>query len=92
MAFDCVFVDFNVNQNNKKIILDQFPNAKIVPFVKSYKDILKNFWQDINTEFFWLLTDLNDVSAFDFDYIPEQFQKNNYTCGTAQAQKKVILF
>jgi hypothetical protein len=94
MAFDCVFVDFNVNQNNKKIILDQFPNAKIVPFVKSYKDILKNFWQDINTEFFWLLTDLNDVSAFDFDYIPEQFQKKQlhvwYSTGSKEGDTFLI--
>jgi hypothetical protein len=88
MAFDCVFVDFNVNNDNKKIILDRFPYANVVPFVKSYKDILKNFWQDTNTEFFWLLTDLNDYSAFDFDYIPEQFQKNQIHVWHSTASKE----
>ena len=60
MAFDCVFVDFNVNKDNKKIILDQFPYAKVVPFIKSYKEVVDCFIQSSQTEYLWILTSLCD--------------------------------
>ena len=88
MAFDCLLIDFNVNTDSKKTILDKFPHGKVVPFVKSYKDILKNFWQDNKTEFFWVLTDLNDYNAFNFDYIPEQFQKKQLHVWYSTASKE----
>ena len=75
MAFDCVFVDFQKNKNFKEQILDQFPYARVTPFVVSYYDILKSFVEDIRTEFFWLATDLVDTTEFDFDYIPEQHEQ-----------------
>jgi hypothetical protein len=75
MAFDCVFVDFQKNKKFKDQILDQFPYARVTPFVVSYYDILKSFVEDIRTEFFWLATDLVDTAEFDFDYIPEQHEQ-----------------
>ena len=75
MAFDCVFVDFQKNKTFKSHILEQFPYARVTPFVGSYLDILKSFVRDIRTEFFWLTTDLVDTTNFDFDYIPEQHEQ-----------------
>ena len=75
MAFDCVFVDFQKNKKFKDQILDQFPYARVTPFVVSYYDILKSFVEDIRTEFFWLATDIIDTAEFDFDYIPEQYEQ-----------------
>ena len=75
MAFDCVFVDFQNNRSLKERALEQFPYARVVPFVGSYLDVLKSFVETVNTEFFWLITDLVNLHEFDFDYIPEQHEQ-----------------
>ena len=45
MAFDCVCIDFK-NENSKRnieTIKSFFPYAKVIPFVKSYKEIIKTY-------------------------------------------------
>ena len=64
MAFDCVLIDFGVSKTNKEKILNKFPYARVIPFIKSYKTILENTTADIRTEFFWLLTDLINYKNF----------------------------
>jgi hypothetical protein len=75
MAFDCILVDFQNNKSFKANALEQFPYARVTPFVGSYLDILKSFVETVNTEFFWLVTDLVNLEYFDFDYIPEQHEQ-----------------
>ena len=43
MAFDCVFVDFKENNPTKQKVLEQFPYARVTPFVSSYFDIIKSY-------------------------------------------------
>jgi hypothetical protein len=92
MAFDCIFVDFQVEEENRKKILSQFPYARTTPFVSSYFDILKSFIEEIQTEFFWLVSDLVYLEQFDFNYIPEQFQKNQIHVWHNKDQKEGNIF
>lgn len=75
MAFDCVFVDFRENNSAKERIMEEFPYAKVTPFVSSYFNILKSYIRDIKTEHFWFVSDLANLQHFDFDYIPEQHEQ-----------------
>ena len=88
MAFDCVFVDFQNNGSLKERALEQFPYARVVPFVGSYLDVLKSFVETVNTEFFWLLTDLVNPHEFDFDYIPEQHEQRQIHVWNGRGQKE----
>ena len=88
MAFDCVLIDFGVSKTNKEKILNKFPYARVIPFIKSYKTILENTTADIRTEFFWLLTDLINYKNFNFDYIPEQFEKRQIHVWYSGEQKE----
>jgi len=92
MAFDCVLVDFQVSKKNKDIILQKFPFAKIVPFINSYKTILENITEDTKTEYFWFLSDLNNYEKFDFDFIPEQFEKDQIHVWHSTTQKEADTF
>jgi len=76
MAFDCVFVDFGENNASKHVIQKEFPHAVTTPFVESYFKILKSFVSCIKTEYFWLVTDIVNLQNFDFDFIPEQHQRD----------------
>lgn len=51
-----------------------------LPFVESYLTVLKAIVKDIRTSHFFLVADFMDVSEFDFDYIPEQHEKNQIHC------------
>ena len=88
MAFDCIFIDFGVSKQNKEIILQKFHNVKTLPFVQNYKKTLSNVWHDVNTEFFWVVTDLINYENFDFDYIPEQFQQTQMHVWSSTSQKE----
>ena len=88
MAFDCVFVDFQKNKTVRAQVLNQFPYARITPFVGSYYDILRSFVEDIRTEFFWLMTDLVDTTGFDFDYIPEQHEQRQMHVWNSRDQQE----
>ena len=92
MAFDCVLVDFQVSKTNKDIILKKFPFVKIVPFINSYKTILENIAEDTKTEYFWFLSDLNNYEHFDFNFIPEQFQKDQIHVWHSTTQKEADTF
>jgi len=74
MSFDCLIIDHNNNQNNLKYLKKTFPNARVLPFVSSYFDMIRSFSNDFSTQFFWVLSTLIDYKGFDFDFIPEQFQ------------------
>ena len=77
MAFDCYCIDFQNKKRieNIEIIKQNFPYIKIIPFVKSYYDMAQMIVESSRTEYIWMLSSLINYSNFDFDYIPEQFQK-----------------
>ena len=88
MAFDCVFVDFQKNKRFKDQILNQFPYARVTPFVVSYYDILKSFVEDIRTEFFWLATDLVDIQSLILITYQNSTSNARYTCGTLRLKQR----
>lgn len=52
-----------------------FANTRVVPFVKSYFDVLKTVVQDVSTEYFWFFSSFVNLKNIDLDYIPEQHEK-----------------
>jgi len=76
MAFDCVAVDFNNRESEKNltIIKQNFPHARIIPFVGSYLEIVRSVLPESRTTHMWLLSSKVTYDNFDFDYIPEQHQ------------------
>ena len=53
-----------------------FTNTRIVPFVNSYFDILKAVVNDVQTEYFWFFASFTKLDSFNFEYIPEQHEKD----------------
>ena len=52
-------------------------NTRQVPFIGSYFDILKGVVEDIETEYFWLFASFCKLDRnFDWNYIPEQHEKD----------------
>ena len=51
-------------------------NTRIVPFVDSYFSVIKSCIEDIRTEYFWVFASFLKLDNFDFDFIPEQFEKD----------------
>lgn len=88
MAFDCVFVDFQENPTFKNHVLKQLPHARVTPFISSYFDILKSFASTVRTEYFWLVTDLVNTLDFDFEYRPEQHERNQIHVWNGEGQKE----
>ena len=43
MSFDCICIDFQNSKKNLDTIKTRMPHAKIIPFVKSYFEILSYF-------------------------------------------------
>ena len=76
MAFDCIGIDFHNSKNNIDIIKQKFSYVEIVPFIKSYFDMLKAFIVNSKTEYIWIVSSLIDCSKFNFNFIPEQFEKD----------------
>lgn len=72
--FDCVRVNFPRSDNK------EFWHNREIPFVENYLTILQSIAKDIKTSHFWLVASFMDVSNFDFDYIPEQFENNQIHC------------
>jgi hypothetical protein len=71
--FDSVQVRFN----NVSQYTSPLANTRVVPFVGSYFDILKTVVQDIRTEYFWFFSSFTNLNYdFDFDYIPEQHERD----------------
>ena len=72
--FDCVRVLFPVVSNK-----ELFYNKQIT-FVSNYFDIIKSIISDIKTSHFWMVASFLDTSNFDFNFIPEQFEKEQLHC------------
>ena len=70
--FDSVQVKFN----NINFYKSPLANARIVPFVKNYLEILKAIINDVQTTHFWFFASFCKLDNFDFDYIPEQHEKD----------------
>ena len=75
MAFDCICIDFQNSKENLNTIKQRMPHAKIIPFVQSYMEILKSLVNNARTSHLWMMSSLIDYSTFNFDYIPEQHEK-----------------
>jgi hypothetical protein len=75
MAFDCICIDFQNSKENLNIIKQRMPHTKVIPFVQSYMEILKSLVNDARTSHIWMISSLIDYSTFDFNYIPEQYEK-----------------
>ena len=72
MAFDSIQVRFK----NIKEWPSQLTNTRTVPFVNSYLDVIKSCIDDIRTEYFWVFASFLKLDTFDFDFLPEQFEKD----------------
>jgi hypothetical protein len=51
-------------------------NTRTVPFINSYFDVIKSCIDNIRTEYFWVFASFLKLDTFDFDFIPEQFEKD----------------
>ena len=71
-GFDSIQVRFRDTDHRESPLA----NTRIVPFVQSYFEVLKGIVNDINTEYFWFFANFVDLGNFDFDYRPEQHQKD----------------
>ena len=72
MAFDSIQVRFK----NIKEWQSQLSNTRTVPFVNSYFDVIKSCIDDIRTEYFWVFASFLKLDTFNFNFIPEQFEKD----------------
>jgi len=72
MAFDSIQIRFK----NIKEWQSSLTNTRVVPFVESYFSVIKSCIEDIRTEYFWVFASFLKLDKFDFDYIPEQFEKD----------------
>ena len=78
MAFDCYCIDFKNKDSKKNIatIKEKFPYVEVLPFIKNFKHLLKYAAEHSKTSHAWLLSSVCDYSTVDFDFIPEQFEKD----------------
>ena len=90
MAFDCAAIDFGNTHSdrNLKTIKNKFPHVMIIPFVDSYHDIARSVVSNSRTEYLWLLSSKVDYSDFDFEYIPEQHQRDQLHAWNNPGQKE----
>lgn len=90
MAFDCFCIDLKnkTNEKNITVIQEKFPQAKILPFTKNYKNTIDYAVETAKTEYVWILTSLIDYTEFDFDFIPEQFEKDQIHTWSTYNQKE----
>ena len=84
--FDCVRVNFSLSDGT-----DFWHNTEI-PFVENYVTVIKSVIADIKTSHFWMIASFMDVSAFDFDYIPEQFEQDQIHCWSDNNNKEGNIF
>ena len=72
MPFDSIQIRFK----NVKEWPSPLANTRVVPFVNSYFEVIKSCIEDIRTEYFWVFPSFMSMKQIDFDFIPEQFEKN----------------
>ena len=71
-GFDSICIRFK----NIKEWQSPLSNTRIVPFVNSYLEVIKSCINDINTEYFWVFPSFMHCKEIEFDFIPEQFEKD----------------
>ena len=72
MAFDSIQIRFK----NVREWPSLLANSRVVPFVESYFKVIKSCVEDIRTEYFWVFPSFMSTKQIDFDFIPEQFEKD----------------
>ena len=71
-GFDSIQIRFK----NIKEWQSPLSNTRTVPFVDSYLEVIKSCVNDINTEYFWVFPSFMHCKEIEFDFIPEQFEKD----------------
>ncbi len=71
-GFDSIQIRFK----NIKEWQSPLTNTRTVPFINSYFDVIKSCIDNIRTEYFWVFASFLKLDTFDFDFIPEQFEKD----------------
>ena len=71
-GFDSICIRFK----NIKEWQSPLANTRTVPFVNSYFEVIKSCINDINTEYFWVFPSFMHCKEIEFDFIPEQFEKD----------------
>ena len=84
--FDCVRVNFSLSDGT------DFWHNKEIPFVENYVTVIRSIIGDIETSHFWLVASFMDVSGFDFDHIPEQFEQDQIHCWSDNNNKEGNIF
>jgi len=94
MAFNCYCIDFKNKTSGKNInfLKEKFPNLKIVPFVKNYKQLIDFALRESNTQYTWIVSTLIDYKEFDFDFYRNNLNLIKYIHGLHSIKKKEILF
>ena len=72
MAYDSIQVKINKHAFYKSPLA----NTVTVPFVDSYFLILKSVIENVKTEYFWFFASFMKLDNFDFDFIPEQHERD----------------
>ena len=72
MAFDSI----QIRCKNVREWPSLLANSRVVPFVESYFKVIKSCVEDIRTEYFWVFPSFMSTKQIDFDFIPEQFEKD----------------
>ena len=86
MAFDCIKVKFpNLEDQN-------IWHTDTIPFIKNYLEIIKNKIHDVKTSHFWLIASFVEFNDNLFDYIPEQFEKDQLHVFYSGANKEGNVF
>ena len=70
------FNSIQIRFKNIKEWQSPLSNTRTVPFVNSYLEVIKSCINDINTEYFWVFPSFMHCKEIEFDFIPEQFEKD----------------
>jgi len=71
-GFDSIQIRFK----NIKEWQSPLANTRTVPFVNSYLEVIKSCINDINTEYFWVFPSFMHCKEIEFDFIPEQHERD----------------
>ena len=71
-GFDSIQIRFK----NVKEWQSPLANTRTVPFVNSYLEVIKSCINDIYTEYFWVFPSFMHCKEIEFDFVPEQFEKD----------------
>jgi hypothetical protein len=69
-GFDSIQVRFK----NTVHIPSPLVNTRVVPFIRSYFEVLKAVVDDVKTEYFWFFSNFVKLDDIDLDFIPEQHE------------------